>query len=232
MYAYVYVYTAIMLASYHPCIRLLFDARDLSRVKRYVLYYTSSRVLTPRYLLRGTYSAVLTVQDLSLVKSYVLQQCDKVRSGRVALQDFLIFSEVRGASGVEYAGTAPPHAQVAMARARADRRDAAEAGERIPYVVAHTRNAPINRLMESSRRPPTLLTTFDPLLTADYYLLTTRYPLRATHCPLPTARCTLPAARCPVQAARGFALRRRRVARAQRRALHHQARAAAARPRL
>ena len=60
MYAYVYVYTAIMLASYHPCMRLLFDARDLSRVKRYVLYYTSSRVLTPRYLLRGTYSAVLT----------------------------------------------------------------------------------------------------------------------------------------------------------------------------
>ena len=53
---YAYVFPAIMLASYHPCMRLLFDARDLSRVKRYVLYYTSSRVLT----LRGTYSAVLT----------------------------------------------------------------------------------------------------------------------------------------------------------------------------
>jgi DNA polymerase elongation subunit (family B) len=126
------------------------------------------------------------VQDLSLVKSYVLQQCDKVRSGRVALQDFLIFSEVRGASGEEYAGTAPPHAQVAMARARADRRDAAEAGERIPYVVAHTRNAPINRLIESSRWPPTycLLTTFYLLLAAHYYLLTTHNLLATTHMPL------------------------------------------------
>ena len=102
--------------------------------------------------MRAHAACPVDTQDLSIVKSYVLQQCDKVRSGRVALQDFLIYSEVRGASGVEYAGTAPPHAQVAMARARADRRDAAEAGERIPYVVAHTRNAPINRLMESSRR--------------------------------------------------------------------------------
>ena len=85
------------------------------------------------------------------MKSYILQQCDKVRSGRIALQDFLIYSEVRGASGAEYSGTAPPHAQVAMDRARRDRRDAAEAGERIPYVVAHTRVGPKSRLYEMSR---------------------------------------------------------------------------------
>ena len=85
------------------------------------------------------------------MKSYILQQCDKVRSGRIALQDFLIYSEVRGASGAEYTGSVPPHAQVAMDRARRDRRDAAEAGERIPYVVAHTRVGPKNRLVEMGR---------------------------------------------------------------------------------
>ena len=90
-------------------------------------------------------------QDLSLVKSYILQQCDKVRSGRIALQDFLIYSEVRGASGAEYTGSKPPHAEVAMMRARADRRDAAEAGERIPYVVAHTLVGPKSRLVEMGR---------------------------------------------------------------------------------
>ena len=48
------VCTAIILAGYHPCMRLLFDARDLPLVKRYVLYYTSSRVLTQLYLLCRT----------------------------------------------------------------------------------------------------------------------------------------------------------------------------------
>jgi len=38
-----------------------------------------------------------------------------------------------------------------MMRARADRRDAAEAGERIPYVVAHTRVDPKSRLVEMGR---------------------------------------------------------------------------------
>ena len=51
MHVHVHTYAAIALASYHPCMRLLFDARDLSLVQRYVLYYTSSRVLTPLYLL-------------------------------------------------------------------------------------------------------------------------------------------------------------------------------------
>jgi DNA polymerase elongation subunit (family B) len=64
---------------------------------------------------------------------------------------------VRGASGAEYAGTPPPHAQVAMARARADRRDVAEAGERIPFVIAHTRSSPVSKLIDSARRPEDLL---------------------------------------------------------------------------
>ena len=48
---------------------------------------------TPRTV-RAHAACPVDTQDLSIVKSYVLQQCDKVRSGRLGLQDFLIASEV------------------------------------------------------------------------------------------------------------------------------------------
>ena len=185
-----------------------FDAKGIETVRR-------DGCPAERKVLERALRLLFSAQpDLSALKAYVLQQCDKIRSGRIVLQvmmppprpldpsrlmlpapltvvppphppipphtppllllqDFVIASEVRGASGSAYAGTPPPHAQVAAQRAREDPSDVAEAGERVAYVVAHTRSGPaaMTKLMESARRPELLLFGSNTLeLNAEHYI--------------------------------------------------------------
>lgn len=163
---------------YHPCVLLA--------KKRYVGFkYESPSQKEPEFDAKGIETvrrdgtpAVQKIEekalkilfrtaDLSLVKRYFEEQCDKIMMGRISIQDFMFAKEVKLGSYSEK-GQPPPGALIATKRMLVDPRVEPQYGERVPYVVIAGKAD--SRLMDRCVAPETLLQDESLEIDAEYYI--------------------------------------------------------------
>jgi DNA polymerase zeta len=163
---------------YHPCVLLA--------KKRYVGFkYESPNQKEPEFDAKGIETVrrdgtpaeqkieekalkiLFRTQDLSEVKRYFQNQCTKIMTGRVSIQDFLFAKEVKLGTYSDK-GPPPPGALIATKRMLEDPRKEPQYGERIPYVVIT--GAPGARLIDRCVDPETLLKDDQIELDAEYYI--------------------------------------------------------------
>ena len=105
--------------------------------------------------------------DLSQVKSYFQQQCEKIMKGSVSVQDFCFAREVKLGT-YSNKGPPPPGALISTKRMLEDARAEPQYGERVPYVVVT--GAPGARLIDRCVAPEELLDNDHSELDAEYYI--------------------------------------------------------------
>ncbi|CAL3968090.1 unnamed protein product [Diplocarpon coronariae] len=105
--------------------------------------------------------------DLSQVKSYFQQECEKIMRGAVSVQDFCFAREVKLGTYSEK-GPPPPGALISTKRMLEDARAEPQYGERVPYVVVT--GAPGARLTDRCVAPEELLENEHRELDAEYYI--------------------------------------------------------------
>jgi DNA polymerase zeta len=88
------------------------------------------------------------------VKEYVQDQCTKIMSGHVSIQDFCFAKEVRMGTYSDR-GLLPPGAMISARKMQEDPRAEPQYGERVPYVVIA--GALGSRLVDRCVSPETLL---------------------------------------------------------------------------
>jgi DNA polymerase zeta len=163
---------------YHPCVLLA--------KKRYVGFkYESPNQKEPEFDAKGIETVrrdgtpaeqkieekalklLFRTSDLGEIKKYFQQQCTKIMSGRISVQDFCFAKEVKLGTYSDR-GVAPPGALIATKRMLKDPRTEPQYGERVPYVVIA--GGPGARLWERCVEPERLI--FDPEaeLDAQYYI--------------------------------------------------------------
>ncbi|KAK7205599.1 DNA polymerase zeta, catalytic subunit [Myxozyma melibiosi] len=105
--------------------------------------------------------------DLSAVKAYFTEQCTKIMSGDVSIQDFCFSKAVK--LGTYSGPTLPPSAAISVKKMHEDARAEPQYGERVPYVVVS--GAPGSRLVDRCVAPEMLLNGSGQLfLDAEYYI--------------------------------------------------------------
>lgn len=163
---------------YHPCVLLA--------KKRYVGFkYESRKQKEPEFDAKGIETVrrdgtpaeqkieekalkiLFRTSDLSQVKRYFQEQCTKIMSGRISIQDFLFAKEVKLGTYSDR-GPPPPGALIATKRMLADPRSEPQYGERVPYVVIT--GAPGARLIDRCVSPEMLLQNDHIELDAEYYI--------------------------------------------------------------
>jgi DNA polymerase zeta len=105
--------------------------------------------------------------DLTQVKSYFQQQCEKIMKGSVSVQDFCFAREVKLGTYSDK-GPPPPGALISTKRMLEDARTEPQYGERVPYVVIT--GAPGARLIDRCVAPEELLENDHSELDAEYYI--------------------------------------------------------------
>jgi DNA polymerase zeta len=105
--------------------------------------------------------------DLSQVKSYFQEQCEKIMKGSVSIQDFCFAREVKLGTYSDK-GPPPPGALISTKRMLEDARAEPQYGERVPYVVIT--GAPGARLIDRCVSPEELLNDDRRELDAEYYI--------------------------------------------------------------
>ncbi|KAE8440660.1 hypothetical protein EG329_006839 [Mollisiaceae sp. DMI_Dod_QoI] len=105
--------------------------------------------------------------DLSQIKEYFQQQCEKIMRGHVSVQDFCFAREVKLGTYSDK-GPPPPGALISTKRMLEDARAEPQYGERVPYVVIT--GAPGARLVDRCVAPEELLQNDHSELDADYYI--------------------------------------------------------------
>ena len=105
--------------------------------------------------------------DLSQVKTYFQQQCEKIMKGSVSIQDFCFAKEVKLGTYSDK-GPPPPGAVISTKRMLEDARAEPQYGERVPYVVIT--GAPGARLIDRCVAPEVLLENEHCELDAEYYI--------------------------------------------------------------
>lgn len=105
--------------------------------------------------------------DLSQVKSYFQEQCEKIMRGSVSIQDFCFAREVKLGTYSDK-GPPPPGALISTKKMLEDARAEPQYGERVPYVVAT--GAPGARLIDRCVAPEELLNSDHMELDAEYYI--------------------------------------------------------------
>eukprot|EP00966_Prymnesium_polylepis_P300201 6937551-Prymnesium_polylepis.1 len=124
---------------YHPCV--------LCTKKRYAGHMYEHAAAAPKLECKGIETVrrdgcaaerkvlekclrlLFTSHDVSLVKAYLLRQCDKILAGRVSEQDYIFATEVK-LGHYSSDATAPPAAQVAMNRQKLDPNDVVQVRRR------------------------------------------------------------------------------------------------------
>ncbi|KAF7548333.1 hypothetical protein G7Z17_g7120 [Cylindrodendrum hubeiense] len=163
---------------YHPCVLLA--------KKRYVGYkYESRDQVKPDFDAKGIETVrrdgtpaeqmieekalrlLFETADLSQIKTYFQQQCEKLMRNTVSVQDFCFAKEVRLGTYSDK-GTAPAGAMISTKRMLADARAEPQYGERVPYVVIT--GAPGARLIDRCVAPEELLSNPHWQLDAEYYV--------------------------------------------------------------
>ncbi|KAH7126951.1 hypothetical protein B0J11DRAFT_432216 [Dendryphion nanum] len=163
---------------YHPCILLakkryvgfkyesrhqeepVFDAKGIETVRR-------DGTPAEQKIEERALKILFRTSDLSQVKGYFQEQCMKIMSGRVSIQDFLFAREVKMGTYSDR-GPPPPGALIATKRMLADPRSEPQYGERVPYVVIT--GAPGARLVDRCVSPEMLLQNDHIELDAEYYI--------------------------------------------------------------
>ncbi|KAB8290538.1 hypothetical protein EYC80_010963 [Monilinia laxa] len=105
--------------------------------------------------------------DLSQVKSYFQEQCEKIMKGSVSVQDFCFAREVKLGTYSDI-GPPPPGALISTKKMLEDARAEPQYGERVPYVVIT--GAPGARLIDRCVAPEELLNSDHSELDAEYYI--------------------------------------------------------------
>ncbi|APA07252.1 hypothetical protein sscle_02g020220 [Sclerotinia sclerotiorum 1980 UF-70] len=105
--------------------------------------------------------------DLSQVKSYFQEQCEKIMKGSVSIQDFCFAREVKLGTYSDK-GPPPPGALISTKKMLEDARAEPQYGERVPYVVVT--GAPGARLIDRCVAPEDLLNSDHSELDAEYYI--------------------------------------------------------------
>ncbi|CZR64127.1 probable catalytic subunit of DNA polymerase zeta UPR-1 [Phialocephala subalpina] len=105
--------------------------------------------------------------DLSQVKEYFQQQCEKIMKGSVSVQDFCFAREVKLGTYSDK-GPPPPGALISTKRMLEDARAEPQYGERVPYVVIT--GAPGARLIDRCVAPEKLMESDHSELDAEYYI--------------------------------------------------------------
>ncbi|KAF7960540.1 hypothetical protein EAE96_000220 [Botrytis aclada] len=163
---------------YHPCVLLA--------KKRYVGFkYESKSQIDPEFDAKGIETVrrdgtpaeqkieekalkiLFRTADLSQVKSYFQEQCDKIMKGSVSIQDFCFAKEVKLGT---YSNKGPPPAGALISTKKMleDARTEPQYGERVPYVVVT--GAPGARLIDRCVAPEELLDSDHSELDAEYYI--------------------------------------------------------------
>jgi len=163
---------------YHPCVLLAkkryvgfkyehrnqkepeFDAKGIETVRR-------DGTPAEQKIEEKALKILFRTADLSEVKRYFQEQCMKIMSGRVSIQDFLFAKEVKLGTYSDR-GPPPPGALIATKRMLADPRTEPQYGERIPYVVIT--GAPGARLMDRCVSPEMLLQNDHIEIDSEYYI--------------------------------------------------------------
>ncbi|KAK7426724.1 DNA polymerase zeta [Neonectria magnoliae] len=163
---------------YHPCVLLA--------KKRYVGYKYESRDQTiPEFDAKGIETVrrdgtpaeqkieekalklLFETADLSQIKAYFQQQCEKIMRNNVSVQDFCFAKEVRLGTYSDK-GQPPAGAMISTKRMLEDARAEPQYGERVPYVVIS--GAPGARLIDRCVAPEELLSNPHWQLDAEYYV--------------------------------------------------------------
>ncbi|ESZ90020.1 hypothetical protein SBOR_9591 [Sclerotinia borealis F-4128] len=105
--------------------------------------------------------------DLSRVKSYFQEQCEKIMKGSVSIQDFCFAREVKLGTYNDKVPP-PPGALISTKKMLEDARAEPQYGERVPYVVIT--GAPGARLIDRCVAPEELLNSDHSELDAEYYI--------------------------------------------------------------
>ncbi|KAL3420170.1 DNA polymerase zeta catalytic subunit [Phlyctema vagabunda] len=105
--------------------------------------------------------------DLSQVKKYFQEQCEKIMTGSVSIQDFCFAREVKLGTYSDK-GPPPPGALISTKRMLEDARAEPQYGERVPYVVMT--GAPGARLIDRCVAPEELLQSEHNELDSEYYI--------------------------------------------------------------
>ncbi|KAF7892479.1 uncharacterized protein EAF02_000017 [Botrytis sinoallii] len=163
---------------YHPCVLLA--------KKRYVGFkYESKSQIDPEFDAKGIETVrrdgtpaeqkieekalkiLFRTADLSQVKSYFQEQCEKIMKGSVSIQDFCFAKEVKLGT---YSNKGPPPAGALISTKKMleDARTEPQYGERVPYVVVT--GAPGARLIDRCVAPEELLNSDHSELDAEYYI--------------------------------------------------------------
>ncbi|KAM0130178.1 hypothetical protein ACHAO1_008056 [Botrytis cinerea] len=163
---------------YHPCVLLA--------KKRYVGFkYESKSQIDPEFDAKGIETVrrdgtpaeqkieekalkiLFRTADLSQVKSYFQEQCDKIMKGSVSIQDFCFAREVK-LETYSNKGPPPAGALISTKKMLEDARTEPQYGERVPYVVVT--GAPGARLIDRCVAPEELLNSDHSELDAEYYI--------------------------------------------------------------
>jgi DNA polymerase zeta len=163
---------------YHPCVLLA--------KKRYVGFkYESPDQTVPEFDAKGIETVrrdgtpaeqkieekalkiLFRTHDLSKVKRYFQDQCLKIISGNVSIQDFLFAREVKLGNYSEN-GILPAGAMIATKNMLQDHRKEPQYGERVPYLVIA--GAPGARLIDRCVDPNVLLKDDQKELDSEYYI--------------------------------------------------------------
>ncbi|KAJ4018030.1 DNA polymerase zeta [Fusarium irregulare] len=163
---------------YHPCVLLA--------KKRYVGYkYESKDQVKPEFDAKGIETVrrdgtpaeqkieekalrlLFETADLSQVKEYFQEQCQKIMRNNVSVQDFCFAKEVRLGTYSDK-GAPPAGALISTKRMLQDARAEPQYGERVPYVVIT--GAPGARLIDRCVAPEELLGNPHWQLDAEYYI--------------------------------------------------------------
>lgn len=163
---------------YHPCVLLAkkryvgfkyespsqtepdFDAKGIETVRR-------DGTPAEQKIEEKALKILFRTADLSQVKRYFQNQCTKIMTGRISIQDFLFAKEVKLGTYSDK-GPPPPGALIATRRMLEDHRLEPQYGERVPYVVVT--GAPGARLIDRCVAPELLLEDESVELDAEYYI--------------------------------------------------------------
>ncbi|KAK9473388.1 DNA polymerase [Dipodascopsis tothii] len=106
--------------------------------------------------------------DLSQVKAYFQEQCDKIMRNKVSVQDFCFAKEVRLGTYRDDKGLLPPGALLSVKNMQQDPRAEPQYRERVPYVVVA--GPPGSRLVDRCMFPEDFLAQPNRMLDANYYI--------------------------------------------------------------
>lgn len=113
----------------------VFDAKGIETIRRDACPAVSKMV-------EKTLRVLFASKDVSAIKTHVVNQFDKMLSGRIHLQDFVFCKEVRMGTYSANHGSLPPAAMIAKRMQAADPRCEALYSERIPFIVLYNAAAP------------------------------------------------------------------------------------------